>query len=166
MYSITLYIIAFTLFYKYLVQEKKCTSKIIGKVKRYTLATRGGEYSPVCLPVIYYEVDGKTYKVIGPEYKGYIIKSISSPSIENKVECHEEKEKLIININKNSIIGILKNPMEKLYPIGSEVEVYYSPENPKLSYVIRYCNKKSAFYITSIAATLILIVNILILIML
>ena len=165
-FSITLYIIAFTLFYKYLVQEKKCTSKVIGKVKKYTLATRGGEYSPVCLPVVYYDVDGKIYKVIGPEYKGYIIKSISSPTMENKVECHEEKEKLIININKNSIIGILKNPMEELYPVGSKVEVYYSPENPKLSYVIRYCNKKSAFYITSIAATLILIIDILMLIML
>ena len=118
------------------------------------------------MPVIYYEVDGKTYKVIGPEYKEYIIKSISSPSMENNVECHEENERLIININKNSIIGILKNPMEKLYPVGSGVKVYYSLENPKLSYAIRYCNKKSAFYITSIAATLILIIDILTLIML
>ena len=103
-FSITSYIIAFTLFYKYLFQEKHCTDKVIGKVKKYTLATRDGENSPVCLPVVYYEVDGKTYKVIGPEYKGYIIKSINSPTMENKVECHEEKEKLIININKNSIM--------------------------------------------------------------
>ena len=104
MFSITLYIIAFTIFYKYFVQEKKCTSRVIGKVKRYTLATRGGENSPVCLPVVYYEVDGKIYKVIGPEYKGYIIKSISISNMENKVECHEENRMLIININKNSII--------------------------------------------------------------
>ena len=88
------------------------------------------------MPVIYYEVDGKTHKVIGPEYKEYIIKSISSPT------------------------------MGKLYPIGSEIEVHYSPENPKLSYAIRYCNKKSVFYITSITETLILIIDILILIML
>ena len=53
--------------------------------------------------------------------------------MENKVECHEEKDKLIIKINKNSIVGILKNPMEQLYPVGSEVAVYYSLENPKLS---------------------------------
>ena len=118
------------------------------------------------MPVVYYDVDGKIYKVIGPEYKGYIIKSTSSPTMENKVECHEENGRLIININKNSIIEILKNPMEKLYPIGSEVEVYYSSENPKLSYAIRYCNKKSVFYITSIAATLVLIIDILMLIML
>ena len=38
-----------------------------------------------------------------------------------------------------------KNPMEKLYPIGSEVEVHYSPENSKLSYAIRYCNKRVLF---------------------
>ena len=59
-----------------------------------------------------------------------------------------------------------KNPMDKLYLIGSKVEVHYSPENPKLSYAIRYCNKKSAFYITSITATLILIIDILMLIIL
>ena len=114
------------------------------------------------MPVVYYEVDGKTYKVIGPEYKDYIIKSTSSPTVENNVECHEENRRLIININKNSIIGILKNPMEKLYPVESEVEVYYSLENPKLSYAIRYCNKKSAFYIISIAVALVLIIDILI----
>ena len=54
----------------------------------------------------------------------------------------------------------------KLYQIGSKVKVYYSLENSELLYVIRYCNKKSAFYITSIAATLILITDILMLIML
>ena len=112
----------------------------MGWLKKYTLDAKGGENSSVCLQVIYYDVDGKTYKVIGPEYKGYIIKSISSPSMENKVEGHEEKEKLIINIDKNSIIGISKNPMEKLYPIGSKVEVHYYLANSKLSYVIRFFN--------------------------
>lgn len=159
-WSSTLYIIAFVFFYKYLIQERKCTSQVIGKVKRYTLATRGGENSSICLPVVYYQINGKTYKVVGPEYRGYVFMTKSTPNSKNEVTCHEENGKLIVNINKNSFIGIMKNPMEKLYPIDSEVNVYYCPENPRISYVMRYCNKKMAFYLTTIAASLILIIDI------
>ena len=71
--SAVLLLIAFKLYYKYLMQEKKCTAKAVGTVVRYTWATRGGENSPVCLPVVAYTVNGKTYKVADPEYKGYKI---------------------------------------------------------------------------------------------
>ena len=69
--SAVLLLIAFKLYYKYLIQEKKCTAKTVGTVVRYTLATRGGENPPVCLPVIAYTVNGKTYTIVGPEYRGY-----------------------------------------------------------------------------------------------
>ena len=62
-----LLLIAFKLYYKYLIQEKRCTAKTIGTVIRYTLATCGGENSPVCLPVVSYTVNGETYKAVGPE---------------------------------------------------------------------------------------------------
>ena len=64
-----LLLIAFKLYYKYLIQEKKCTAKTVGTVIRYTLATCGGENSPVCLPIVAYTVNGKTYKVVGPGQK-------------------------------------------------------------------------------------------------
>ena len=104
--SVVLLLIAFKLHYKYLVQEKKCTAKTVGTVVRYTWATRGGVKSPVCLPVVAYTVNGKTYKVVGPEYKGYQIVTRSTPWSENHDSCSD---------------------------------------NPKLAYVLKYCNKKWAF---------------------
>ena len=66
--AIVLFLIAFKSFYKYLIQEKKCTNKIKGIVKKYTLASRGGENSGVHLPVVFYTINGKEYKVV--EYEG------------------------------------------------------------------------------------------------
>ena len=71
--SFVLFILAFKLFYKYIIQEKRCTSKVKGIIKKYTLATRGGENSGIHLPVVHYIVNGKEYKVVGPEYKAYKI---------------------------------------------------------------------------------------------
>ena len=147
--SFVLFILAFKLFYKYIIQEKRCTSKVKGIIKKYTLATRGGENSGIHLPVVHYIVNGKEYKVVGPEYKAYKIIAKSSPFGKNEMENlnPEEKEKLenqILKINRtsNSFAGVYNNPIEELYPINSEIDVYYDPSNPKLSYVLRYCNKK------------------------
>lgn len=57
--SAILLLIAFKLYDKYLVQEKKCIAKTVGMIVRYTLVTRGGEKSPVCLPVVVCAVNEK-----------------------------------------------------------------------------------------------------------
>ena len=145
--SFVLFILAFKLFYKYIIQEKRCTSKVKGIIKKYTLATRGGENSGIHLPVVHYIVNGKEYKVVGPEYKA-----------ENQI--------LKINRTSNSFAGVYNNPIEELYPINSEIDVYYDPSNPKLSYVLRYCNKKWLFYLTFCSALLTLVIDLLILFLL
>ena len=61
--SFVLFILAFKLFYKYIIQEKRCTSKVKGIIKKYTLATRGGENSGIHLPVVHYIVNGKEYTI-------------------------------------------------------------------------------------------------------
>ena len=154
--SAVLLLIAFKLYYKYLVQERRCTAKTVGTVMRYTIATRGGESSPVCLPVVFYMVNGKTYKVVGPEYKGYKIMTKSTPWSENNTRCREKNQILYINRSMNSMFGFSRNPMTELYPVHSMVDVYYCPENPKLSYVLRYCDKKWAFWLTFISACAVL----------
>lgn len=161
--SFVLFVLAFKLFYKYIIQEKRCTSKVKGIIKKYTLATRGGENSGIHLPIVYYNVDGKEYKVVGPEYKAYITISKNSPISKNKMEHKENNQVLKINRTSNTFIGIYKNPIEELYPINSKTDVYYDPNNPKLSYVLRYCNKKWTFYLTFCSALLILIIDLLIL---
>ena len=67
----SLLLIAFKLYDKYLVHEKKCTAKTVGMVVWYTLVTRGEEKSPVCLPVVVCAVNEKKNKIVGLEYNGY-----------------------------------------------------------------------------------------------
>ena len=154
--SAVLLLIAFKLYYKYLIQEKKCTAKTVGTVVRYTWATRGGENSPVCLPVVAYTVNGKVYKVVGPEYKGYQTVTKSTPWSENNYSCCEKNQVLYINRSMNSMFGFSRNPMAALYPKQSTVDVYYCPGNPKLAYVLRYCNKRWAFWLTSLSTCAVL----------
>ena len=164
--SAALLLIAFRLYYKYLVQKKRCTAKTVGTVVRYTLATRGGENSAVCLPVVDYAVNGKSYKVVGPEYRGYKTVTKSTPWSENNYSCYEKKQVLYIDQSMNSMFGFCRNPMEKLYPKQSTLDVYYCPENPKLSYVQRYCDKKWAFWLTFISACAVLVIDLIMLILL
>lgn len=64
------------------------------------------------------------------------------------MECKEGKQVLTISRIANSFVDIVKNPLVELYPIGSEIDVYYNPDIPKLAYVLRYCNKKWEFWLT------------------
>ena len=164
--SVVLLLIDSKLYCKYQVQEKKCTAKTFGTVVRYTWATRGGENSPVCLPVVAYTVNGKIYKVVDPEYRGCKIVTDSTPWSENHYSCCEKKQVLYINRSMNSMFGFSRNPMADLYPKQSTVDVYYRPDNPKLAYVLRYCNKKWAFWLTFISACAVLVTDLLTLIVL
>lgn len=68
-----------------------------GTVVRYTLATRREENSPVCLPVVVYTVNKKTYKVAGMEYKGYKIVTKSTPGSGNNYGCYEKNQVFCIS---------------------------------------------------------------------
>ena len=157
--AFVLFFLSFRLFYKYLIQEKRCTSNVKGIVKKYKWRSNGS----IHLPVVFYNVNGKDYKVIGPEYKGYRIITQKSPVRKNELEYHEKNQILTVKRSINSSVGMYENPIEELYPINTEIEVYYDPQNPKLSYVLRYCNKKFAFYLTFCSGIVILISDLLIL---
>lgn len=115
--------------------------------KKYTFASRGGDNGKVNLPVVYYNVDGKEYKVIGTEYKAFKILTKKSLTGENTIECKEENQVLTITGTANSFINVYKNPIDELYPIGTNIDVFYDPKKPKEAYVLRYCNRKWAFYL-------------------
>jgi hypothetical protein len=157
--SLILVLLSFKVYYKYLVQQKKCTSKTKGIIKKYTLSSRGGENSGVHLPVVSYVVNNEVYKVIGPEYRSYKIITKSNPFAKNNMEFEEIKDTLIIYRQSNSVVEICKNPLEKLYPLNSTIDVYYNPNKPKQSYVLRYCNKKWMFYLTFSSALVLLIID-------
>ena len=156
--AITLLLIAFKVFYKYLVQEKKCTAKVEGIIRKYTLMNHGG----VFLPVVFYIVNGKEYKVVGPEYKACKIVTRCTPLSENSMEYREENQVLKIYRTANSFVGIHRNPLERLYPRYSAIDVYYDPKNPKLAYVLRFCNKKWMFWLMFCCAVFVLILDVII----
>jgi hypothetical protein len=157
--SFTFFLLGFTVvllliskfFYKYMIMEKKCTAKTMGVVKGYTWYCVN---HVAFLPRVEYEVNGKTYRVTGPTYKGYFTKTISTPLGENKRRSFYEDEKQILHITvtTNSMVSIIRNPMRELYPIGTEIPVYYCEKNPKLAYVLRYCNEKWIFWVLFLSA--------------
>ena len=158
--TIVLFTLAYKQSYKYFIQEKRCSAKTKGIVKKYTLASRG---DGIFLPVVFYTVNGKEYKVVGPEYKRYNIITKKSPFSKNEMEFEEKNQIFTIKRTVNSACGIYRNPMKILYPLYSEIDVYYDPNNPKLAYVLRYCNKKWTFYILFFAAVFTLVADLLIL---
>lgn len=164
--AFVLLLLAYLLFYKYIVQEKRCTAKTKGIVKKYTLGTRGGEHSGVHLPIVYYKINDKEYKVIGPEYKGYVIITKESPNRENQEMYREENQILAINRSADSYVEIRGHIMSHIYPIGTELEVFYNPQKPKLAYVLRYCNKKWGFWLMFLSGIVIIIIDLLILLLL
>lgn len=85
--------------------------------KKYTLASRGEKNSSIHLPVVYYVVNGKDYRVVGPEYKVY--KAITKTSLSNKnvMEYEENNQVLKINRTINSVFSTFSNPIEELYPM-------------------------------------------------
>ena len=88
--------------------------------------------------------------MIGPEYKA---------------EFTEENQVLKANISINSAGGSYINPIRQNYPIISEIDVYYDSNNPKLAYVLRYCNKKWMFWLMFFIGIAVLILDIAILLM-
>ncbi len=164
--ALVLLLLAYLLFYKYIVQEKRCTAKTKGVVKKYTLGTRGGEHGGVHLPIVSYNVDGNEYRVTGPEYKGYVIITKKSPGNENQEAYKEENQILTINRSANSFVEMRGHLMEHIYPVGKELDVFYNPKKPKMAYVLRYCNKKWGFWLMFLSGIAIIIINLLIICML
>lgn len=164
--TIALILVSFLIFYKYLIQEKKCTCKTTGVVRRYTVVSYGGQNTGVHLPVVFYTVNGKEYKVVGPEYKMCNSVKIRTPFSKNTATYTEKDQVLTIIQTSNSNAFISRNPLEQSYPIGTVIDVYYDPQNPKLAYVLKYCNKKWAFWLTFITGIFVFIIDLFILIIL
>ena len=108
---------------------KQCTNTTKGKVIKYTLWNNNGVY----FPIVEYIVNNVKYTQ-RLKY-GYIIKKSSSfNKINTKIENDIENDNLIITNNTH----ISTNALEKHFPVGSELDVYYNPEKPKKSYVMRF----------------------------
>lgn len=159
-FAIAALLVWYFLFYRKSKYKEKCTSKTIGTVIRYSYV----QYSGINLPVVKYEVNGITYKVVGPKFKAGIITSSSSPFHKPETEYRTNIDKkdnlpevLRLSTKNNSLVHYTKNPLSELYPIGSSANVYYNPKNPKMAYVERWIQPSKILYILILIVGLILL---------
>lgn len=145
LWTVVSWTIAFRFFYKYLVMEKRCKVETVGIVKKYESFSRG---HGVRLPVVYYEVNGVEHRTTGPGYKFYKTTKIKRPlEIETDQKYTTDIHAQVFEQKLTGSGMIIGNPMAKLFPKGSTIPVFYDPNNPQLSYVLRYVNQKWLFWV-------------------
>ena len=119
-----LLLLAFTVGYRYLVMEQRCTCRTNGTVTGYSAACYGGENSAVHLPVVRYTVEGREYRVTGPRYRGYVTRSVSTPFAENACRCYEKNGVLLgIDLVSGEFFVESRNP-EKAAALYDDLFVF------------------------------------------
>ena len=150
--------------WKYLIQKKHCSRKAEGTVVGYGKRISVGSGSQIRLPVVEYTVDGVQYRVTGPEYRSFVTRTVS---VEEKKDAHHTyttdvyRQTFKETICRGSFVTVAGNPMETLFPQGSHVTVYYDPQQPKLAYVLRYCNCRYIFWMPLLCGIGFLVVDLL-----
>lgn len=141
LWAIAMFLLAYLYGWRGMRKTKRCTAKTTGRVVRFSLISYNG-YS---LPVVRYAVDGKPYKVVGPNFKAGIKKYVSAPfndvvsEVTSNIDDAENlPDVLVTKVVKNSNVSVTMTPLFELFPVGKEVDVYYNPKKPKDAYVIRY----------------------------
>ena len=107
----------------------KCTLSTKGKVIKYTLWNNNG----IHFPIVEYVVKDTKYNQ-RLKYGWIINKSSSFNGVKTKVVNDIFGENLVINSNAYISTNVLKEH----FPIGTELDVFYNPENPAKSYVARF----------------------------
>lgn len=119
----------------------KCTLSTKGKVIKYTLWNNNG----IHFPIVEYVVKDTKYNQ-RLKYGWIINKSSSFNGVKTKVVNDILGENLVINSNAYISTNVLKEH----FPIGTELDVFYNPENPAKSYVARFVKNpaiKALFFI-------------------
>ena len=126
--------------------ERRCTCHTNGTVIGYSAVCYGGENSAVHLPVVRYTAEGREYRVTGPRYRGYVSRTVRTPLAGNACRCYEKNRVLHIERSRNSIIGVSRNPMAEQYPVGTVLPVWFDPQKPQRSYVLRCVDNRWVFW--------------------
>lgn len=108
---------------------KQCTLTTKGKVIKYTLWNNNG----IHFPIVEYIVNETKYNQ-RLKYGLIINKSSSFNRIKTEVENDVKEQNLVINSNTY----IYTNALKEHFPIGTELDVFYNPQNPNKSYVMRF----------------------------
>ena len=110
-------------------QNQLCTKQTDGIVKQYGFPGNGRVY-----PIVEYFVNGTCYKT-KKIFCGIKTTQISGVPVPVKSEVYED-EKGWLHIQRGAIAD-LRLLAETLWPMGSQMTVYYDPNDSKRSYVDR-----------------------------
>lgn len=95
-----------------------------------------------------YEARGKTYRVTGPKFSSVrysVVKTPRKPVMaaftSNLDGCTAETLPACLKcrVDANSAVSVARTPLLDLFPVGTEVPVWYDPENPNTAYAFRWC---------------------------
>ena len=133
-FAVAALLVWFFLYYRKKHYTELCSVKTTGTVVRYSAV----RYNDISLPVVEYTANGRTYTVVGPKFSATVTKSFSSPfhraktDITSNLTTREDLPSVLkLNLRQNSLAGLTESPLLELYPIGSEVDVFYNPRKPK-----------------------------------
>lgn len=147
-FAVACLIVAYAVGYRSMRKEVKCSVRTRGTVVGYSMV----QYNGFSLPVVRYMADGREYQVIGPHFKGGVIKKTYAPwrpvrgEQKSNIRQGEPLPDYIVASRKlNSFANIYTSPLMERYPIGSQVDVYYDPSKPKRAYVERYAGQNLFF---------------------
>ena len=105
-------------------KNSRCTSKTIGRVIRHSFMGDGR-----MTPVVEYEVGGAKY-TCKKRFAG--IKKVHSTRLDEPKAWEDEKGYLHV---RKGIMSNMRQLAQALWPVGSEMEVYYDPDDPGASCV-------------------------------
>ncbi|WP_219968132.1 DUF3592 domain-containing protein [Streptococcus gordonii] len=136
LYFLTVFFIFFYISKRFARRKILSTERVDGIVVGYAYAKQ------VIPPIVEYIVDGKAYKR-QLEYCWTVVKSapwLNRKAVADTLDLLSEN----LVISRNSIVSYT-NVLEEAFPKGSTMTVWYNPQNPKESYVERFCNKDKLY---------------------
>ncbi len=123
----------------YAFQKKKCrncSEMIPGQVIKHSFPGGGRMF-----PVVRYTVDGREYKV-KRKFAGIVTKQKVSPTHLYSGSGAYVSDRGYLHVPTSAITN-LRDMAQALWPIGSDMTVYYNPNNPKQAYAEQKPKKMS-----------------------
>lgn len=152
-----LFLLSYLIGWKRVASRRHARAQATGTVVGYT-AYLAGDATP--LAIFEYIVDGKAYRVEGPRFRSFRVKTVTSPISRNEAGIMGEfdpanpPQVLRIRQVRNAFVGITPYPLMQAYPTGSRWPVFYDPDRPKHAYAVRPCNEDFVFWTMFLSALL------------
>ena len=105
-------------------KNSRCTSKTVGKVIRHSFMGDGR-----IAPVVEYEAAGEKFTCT-KRFNGVI--KVHSTRLDEPDAWEDEKGFLHV---RTGIVSDMRQLAQRLWPVGSELEVCYDPGDPRIGYV-------------------------------